>query len=139
MHYDSSRTRTTVFYYLFWTANQIKYLKKYLLHARITPVKYFFTVMFMWNRYIGLWRNVCIYKIPLKNTGSQEGYKNVDKKPNTLGEINIYTVLKYKYPTHFGVLCLHQGCISCIMCTQQSTKSSNRVYCIVETQSQERW
>jgi hypothetical protein len=35
-----------------------------------------------------------------------------------LEKINVHTVLKYKYPSTFGVLCLHQGCITCIMCTQ---------------------
>jgi hypothetical protein len=33
-------------------------------------------------------------------------------------KINIHTVLMYKYPSTSGVSCLHQGCITCIMCTQ---------------------
>jgi hypothetical protein len=64
------------------------------------------------NIYIYIYRFVklfYIYKIPFKNTGSQEGYKNVERITINLEKINVHTVLKYKYPSTFGVLCLHQG------------------------------
>jgi hypothetical protein len=41
---------------------------------------------------------IYIYKIPFKNTGSQERYKNMERITINLEKINVHTVLKYKYP-----------------------------------------